>query len=223
MTLAATDGDAQQPLTTQTTIVVQVIDLNDLEVTGFYVEDSTAVQQLAWNVDAERMHGSNWTNMYDNVPIDWQASHGSMETVFSTPGGMRVVITGKNMGMTSERLQRENIKDESMYTVTFGPVLGTKYTASGCVIKTPGSSIVCTVPAGVGIDHIWVVNANNPRSGVPHVGTSGAKTGFAPPKIKSVSVPNAKHAVIQWSPDSSGVALWTNWNRAHGCKLPRNG
>ena len=108
------------------------------------------------------------------------------DVVFSTTGST-VLIAGTAFGYTPGRLAREpafTAANPLPVTATFGPT-GVEFAATGCaVVAGSNTQVQCTVPAGLGMNHSWVVTVNARWSSR----ASARKTAYLPPTITAVSV-----------------------------------
>jgi hypothetical protein len=170
-TVLATDGSGA-PVTAQLTVSVQVLDVNDVAVTSIVVSAADAGAGLGV-VDPRSVYGDAFINM---------------SALFSTTG-VTAVLVGANLGFTPARLAAESLgSSPTTLTATFGPT-GREFTATACAVQS-STQATCTVPAGVGADHIWVVTVATAAPGAVAScqATASVRTGYLPPSLAAVYV-----------------------------------
>jgi hypothetical protein len=191
------DGDASAPLSDSRTVFVDLTNVNDISIGGFSVSQDVEARGLGWNVPKDAAEAVRFNSTYNGAPIDWSRTHSAMQVVGVTPGGATVLITGTNLGKTASRIQRERETHEAQfgigtysgnagttYKVTYGPVRGTKYTASNCRrASSENTAILCDKAEGAGVNHIWIVSVQYEGQAAEHKQSSSTRTGYAPPLV----------------------------------------
>jgi hypothetical protein len=153
-TVLVQDADPLYPIVVSMNITVKLIQVNTVNIQSFYIAAAT-VPSVAMNVSGS---GS------------LQVSFGSRG--LSTP---LLYIVGTGFGRTARRLQIEG--GTTVVTAKFN---GGKYTAT-CTVASANTLLVCSVPAGAGTGHKWVVTIDTLWSA-----TSTATTGYYQPTIFSL-------------------------------------
>jgi hypothetical protein len=177
-TVVVRDSSASGAFTIALIVPVDLLDVNDAAVADVQLVVGEEAAEVAETVIAGvSPHGS---------------THASMTSLFRTRGGVRVRITGSNLGLTSARLARAGLSaSPTTLTVTYGPV-GTEYTASSCSIVSNSTAIVCTTVAGSGVNHVWRVALTTfSARAVPSSALSRAMTGYLPPALHNVTLTSA--------------------------------
>ena len=162
LTVMCSDLDPVSPLIRSVNISVVLVQQNRVSVTGFAAASSALAGSF-------------------QVPAAYPGYAALSDVLFATTGST-VTITGMGFGLTGVRLAAV-AGVQQVPTVTYGPVTGSEFTATGCAVSTPGSAITCAVPAGVGRDLMWRVSIGGFISA-----TSARRTSYVPPAISSVTV-----------------------------------
>ena len=175
LTVSCSDIDPVNPLTRSVNISVVLVQQNRVSVSGFAAAAGAAPGSF---------------QLAAAVP-----GYSALSDVLFATTGSTVLISGTGFGLTGPRLAAAG-GVQQLPTVTFGPVTGSEYTATACVVSTPGSAITCAVPAGVGRDLLWRVSIGGFISAA-----SARRTSYVPPVIASVSATGGPMSTV------GGVAI----------------
>jgi len=119
------------------------------------------------------------------------ASHSKMAVLAPSSGGAAIQFSGSNFGFTAARLVTEGLSENSPATVTasYGPLTGTEYTATACVIVA-SELLTCNTTASAGALFFWRFSFRLPgASSASTVSTADTiMTGVLPPLLTSVGL-----------------------------------
>ncbi|RYY39098.1 hypothetical protein EON62_00005, partial [archaeon] len=177
-TLRINVTDAGEPaLWTVFNVTVRVLDVNDAVVTSFRVHPDDVATNAGVNIVA------GGSGKYD-------VTHAAMHVLLRTAGGARVLLSGRNLGRTSARLARDGADVSSaLVHATYGET-GVEYTATNCVVSVAYTEVMCTVAAGYGVNHRWIVEVRSGAAGaVMGSTTSTCTSGYLPPLITAIFRP----------------------------------
>ena len=180
LTVSCSDSDPLSPLTTAVSVLVVLNQTNRVSITSFAPAAGAIAGSFALASGAS-----------------YAASYAALNDVLFASTGSSVLISGTGFGFTGSRLAAAGA--QLVPTVTFGPVTGAEYAASGCSVTTAGSAITCAVPAGVGRDLVWLVRFGNFTSP-----PSSRRTSYMPPTISAVTIVGGATTM---STSAAGVTL----------------